>query len=97
MITHICDRCGKAMEHDQVRYIAKIQVFAAANPLTITFEDLLQDHTSEMQRLLQVCAELSAEELMRDVHVAFQFDLCRPCQNAYVGNPLPSASRAELC
>jgi hypothetical protein len=96
MISHICDRCGKAIEHDQVRYIAKIQVFAAANPLTITFEDLLQDHTSEIERLLRQCDGLSEEELMRDVHVEFQFDLCRRCQKAYLANPLASGSRAGL-
>ena len=97
MITHICDRCGKALEHDQVRYIAKIQVFAAANPLTITFQDLLQDHTSEIERLLRQCDELSEDELMRDVHVDLQFDLCRACQKAYLENPLATPSRARLC
>lgn len=91
MITHICDRCGRAIEQDQVRYIAKIQVFAAADPLSITFEDLLQDHTSEIERLLRQCEELSEEELMRDVHVEFQFDLCRACQKTYVVNPLAAA------
>jgi hypothetical protein len=97
MITHLCDRCGRAIEHDQVRYVAQIQVFAAPDPLTITFEDLLQDHTSEMERLLRQCDELSEEELMRDVHVEFQFDLCRACQKVYVTNPLATASRAGLC
>ena len=97
MITHICDRCGKAIEHDRVRYVAKIQVFAAADPLAITFEDLLQDHGSEIERLLRQCDELSEEQLMRDVHVEFQFDLCRACQKAYIANPLTSASRTGLC
>jgi hypothetical protein len=96
MITYICDRCGKAIEHDRVHYIAKIQVFAAADPLNITFEDLLQDHASEIEQLLRQCDELSEEQLMRDVHVEFQFDLCHECQKAYVANPLASASRAGL-
>jgi len=91
MITHLCDRCGKAIEHDQVRYIAKIQVFAAADPLTITPEDLFGDHGSEMERILRQCDELSEEDLMRDVHVEFQFDLCRACQKVYVLNPLAAA------
>jgi hypothetical protein len=28
---------------------------------------------------------------MRDVHVAFRFDLCRACQKVFVANPLPPA------
>src|SRR5438128_2582195 len=43
MITHICDRCGRPIERGQLRYVAKIEVFAAADPLEITLEDLLRD------------------------------------------------------
>ena len=31
---------------------------------------------------------MTEEELMQDVYVDFQFDLCRPCQRAYIKNPL---------
>ena len=88
MITHICDRCGKPIEKDELRYIAKIEVFAAADPLAITVEDLFTDHRPEIDRLLSACEKLSEEELMRDVHVQYQFDLCRECQKIYVRDPL---------
>ena len=54
MITHICDRCGRPIERGQLRYVAKIEVFAAADPLEITLEDLLRDTRREMDRLLQL-------------------------------------------
>ncbi|PYJ58446.1 MAG: hypothetical protein DME24_16325 [Verrucomicrobia bacterium] len=92
MITHICDRCGRPIERGQLRYVAKIEVFAAADPLEITLEDLLRDTRREMDRLLQQCEELSEEELMRDVYVRFNFDLCRACQKSYVTDPLSAAS-----
>lgn len=88
MITHICDRCGKPIEKEEIRYVAKIEVFAAADPLEITFEDLFIDHRPEIDRLLNACEKLSEEELMRDVHVQYQFDLCRECQKTYVCDPL---------
>jgi len=88
MITHLCDRCGRPMESKEVRYIAKIQVFGAADPLEISPEDLKEDRTGEMERLLKQCAGMTEEELMRDVFVEFQFDLCRACQRAYITNPL---------
>jgi len=91
MVTHICDRCGHPIEQGQLRYIAKIQVFAAADPLEITLEDLLRDTRREMNRLLQQCEGLTEEELMRDVYVKFEYDLCRACQKAYVNNPLSAA------
>ena len=89
MITHICDRCGRPIEKGQLRYIAKIEVLAAAEPLEITLEDLLRDTRREMEALLAQCEQFSEEELMRDVYVKFEFDLCRACQKAYVADPLP--------
>ena len=95
MITHICDRCGRTIEKGQLRYIAKVQVFAAADPLEITLEDLMRDTRREIDRLLQQCQEMSEEELQRDVFVEFQFDLCRACQKAYLADPIPLANSLE--
>ena len=88
MITHLCDRCGRPIEDGELRYTARIEVFAAADPLKVTAEDLAADTRSEMEQLLERCAGMTEEELMRDVHVAFQFDLCRRCHQAYLTNPL---------
>ena len=88
MITHICDRCGRPIEKDEVRYIAKVQVYAAGDTLEISVEDLLADPAERMQRLLEQCEGLTEEELMRDVFVEMQFDLCRRCQRAYLANPM---------
>jgi hypothetical protein len=89
MITHACDRCGCPIEKGELRYVARIEVFAAADPLEVTSEDLGADTRREIERLIESCAGRSEDELMQDVHVAFKFDLCRRCQMAYVVNPLP--------
>lgn len=89
MIHFLCDRCGKPIEKGELRYVVRIQVRAAADPLEITFEDLMTDHTPEISALLRQCEGLTEEELMRDVHVEMQFDLCRACQRAYLANPMP--------
>ncbi len=88
MITHICDRCGRPIEKGEARYIAKVQVFAAGDTLEISLDDLLEDPTARMERLLEQCAGLTEEELMRDVFVEMQFDLCRRCQRAYLADPM---------
>jgi len=91
MITHICDRCGRPIEKGQLRYTAKIEVFAAADPLEITLDDLLRDSRREMDALLEQCEHLTEEQLMRDVYVKFEFDLCHFCQKSYVTDPLSVA------
>jgi hypothetical protein len=89
IITHICDRCGRPIEKGELRYTAKIQVYAAADPLELNPENLQADARSEIERLLRQCEALTEEELMRDVYVDFKFDLCRRCQKTYIANPLP--------
>lgn len=88
MITRICDRCGRPLEYGELRYVTKIQMVAAYDPLQISLEDLQRDHRREMNAILAACEGLTEEELMRDVYVEFQFDLCRRCQQGFVRDPL---------
>ena len=78
-----------------MRYVVRVQVYAAADPLEITLDDLLTDHRPEIDALLRQCEGMTEEELMRDVHVELQFDLCRACQRAYLANPMPVVTEPE--
>src|SRR2546428_11476090 len=95
MITHICDRCGCPIEQGQLRYVAKIHVFAAADMLEITLEELMRDTRKEMDRLLGKGEEFSEEGLMRGVFVQIPFDPCRACPRTYIANPMPPAHAPE--
>lgn len=90
-----CSRCGRRLEKDSLRYVVRIQVSAAYDPLKITKRDILKDHTEEIERLVRQCEGMTKSELMRDVYAKFKFDLCRPCQKVYVADPLPPAPRVE--
>lgn len=87
--THTCDRCGRPLAEGEARYTAKIQVFAHNDPLKISAEELRRDHQDELTYLVEQCARMTEEELMRDVFVEFKFDLCKPCQRAFLERPLP--------
>lgn len=95
MISRICDRCGQPLETGGLRYIARIQVYAAYDPLNITFEDLGRDYSAEIQRLIEECRDVPEEELMRGVYVDFHFDLCPACQRVYIRDPLRPAQPDE--
>ena len=85
---YICDRCGQPIFEGDLRYVAKIEMVAAYDPLQITFDDLQRDYKAEIRKIIEQTKGMTEEELMCDVHVALKFDLCRACQKALLKNPL---------
>jgi hypothetical protein len=88
IFSHLCDRCGCPIEGNETRYIAKIQVYAAPSEIHITAEELAAPATDELAKIVEACADMTEEELMRDVHVEFSYDLCRRCQREYIKAPI---------
>jgi hypothetical protein len=64
------------------------RVNACARLLYHTFRSTTRD----IEQLLERCEGMTEEELMSDVYVDFQFDLCRACQKAYVTAPIPNSA-----
>mgnify|MGYP000002901207 CR=1 FL=1 len=84
-----CDLCGKPLLADEpARYEARIQVYAAYDPLELTPEDLRRDTQSEIRALLARLRHADPEELEESVYKEFLFDLCMACQRRYVRAPL---------
>ncbi|NOZ19667.1 MAG: hypothetical protein GXP25_01120 [Planctomycetes bacterium] len=89
MIHYSCDMCGKGLLVDEeVRYIVKIEVYAAYDPMELTEEDLEEDHLNDIEKIYQQTENMSEEELQDDVYKCFRFDLCMTCQKQYLHDPL---------
>ena len=89
MIHYSCDMCGKGLLVDEeVRYIVKIEVYAAYDPLELTEEDLEQDHLQEISKLYEQTEGMSEDELQEEIYKNFRFDLCMTCQRQYLEDPL---------
>lgn len=84
-----CDLCGKPLLVDSdVRYVVKIEVFAAYDPMELTVEDLKRDRMKEIRELIRRLSEMEAQELEDQVYKSFTFDLCPECQKKYLKDPL---------
>ena len=84
-----CDRCGKTLLLDEdVRYKARIEVYAAYDPMELTTDDLTADHEAEMRRLLRRLESQDPEAVQDTVYRKMEFDLCPACQAAFLSNPL---------
>lgn len=93
----VCDRCGGTLLLDSdVRYRARIEVFAAYDPLEISSSELGRDLEGEMQSLIHQMEKMDPEVLQDQVHRQFEFDLCPPCQRLFLRDPLGrNAGRIE--
>lgn len=84
-----CDRCGKVLLADPVRYVARIELFAAYDPPEVTARDLERDLEAEMRELIKQVEEsgASAEELERSVYEELRLDLCDECRWEFAADP----------
>ena len=89
MIHFTCDMCGKPLLTDEdVRYVVKIEVYAAYDPMEVTEDELDEDHLSDMNELVEQMEGSETEELEDQVYKNFRFDLCPACQQRYLRDPL---------
>ncbi len=84
-----CDGCGEGLLlGSDVRYLVKIEVYAAYDPLELTRNDLARDSSGEMAGLLERMAQEDPRRLEDQVYKKFQFDLCPRCHERYLRDPL---------
>jgi len=89
MVHYTCDVCGKPLLLDeQTRYVVKIEVFAAYDPMELTEEDLEQDYLEEIAELVERMKDIDPRKLEEGVYKSFRFDLCPACQKEYLKDPL---------
>lgn len=85
---HICDMCGSRIERDKLRYVLKMNVFAAYDTLEISPADLARDYEEEIRKLVEKMKEMDPKQLEEDVSKQFRFDLCRACHQKFLKDPV---------
>jgi hypothetical protein len=94
MIHFTCDMCGKTLLADEdTRYVVKIEVYSAYDPMEIGTDDFEADHSDEIRDLLAEMEDMEAEEVEDQVYKTFRFDLCQACHEAYLKDPLTKGAR----
>jgi len=78
-----------------VRYVTKVEVYAAYDPLEITEEDLRRATKEKWSELIDAVRDADPKELEAQVHQVFRFDLCPECRARYVKDPILSARPRE--
>ena len=89
MIHYSCDLCKREFDpDDDLRYVVKIEVFAAYDPNSGTEDDEDHDHLQEIQDILESMEDAEDERIGDDVYQQLRFDLCPECRRKFLKNPL---------
>lgn len=64
-------------------YTMRIDMFARAEPLVFTSDDLKRHDPTQMQELISKMESMDPEEATAQVHETYQFDLCYLCRSVF--------------
>lgn len=89
MIRYSCDLCRRELDpQDDLRYVVKMEVYAAFDPASADGDEDDSDHLEEIQNILERLEDSADDEIGDDVYQQLRFDLCPECRKRFVKNPL---------
>jgi len=89
MIRYSCDLCGRELDPDEdLRYVVKMEVYAAFDPTMSDEDDGDRDHLQEIQDILERLEDIENDPIGDEVYQQLRFDLCPECRRRFAANPL---------
>jgi hypothetical protein len=89
MIRYSCDLCKRALDPEEdLRYVVKIEVYAALDPAAAAEDENDRDHLEELQDILECLEDADDAQIGDDVYQQLRFDLCPQCRKRFLQNPL---------
>ncbi len=96
MIHYSCDRCKRFLEPDnELRYVLKIDVQAAMDPVEVDELDDDRDHLVEIQEILERLDDADCDSISEEIYQKRRYDLCPECYRKFIQNPV-GIERAPL-
>jgi hypothetical protein len=88
MIHHTCDCCQRRLDPNDLRYVVKMEVYAAFDPGSLEELDDDRDHLQEIQDILACSDDIADDKVGKDVYEQMRFDLCPDCRKKFIRNPI---------
>lgn len=88
MIHYSCDCCKRPLSNDDLRYVVRMEVYAAFDQNPFAEADNDRDHLQEIQDILQRADDAHDEAIGAEVYDQMRFDLCSDCRKKFVKHPL---------
>ena len=85
MIRYTCDLCKRELDPESdLRYVVKIEVFAAFDPPSGIDEEGDRDHLQEIQEMLERLASADDSQIGEEVYQQVRLDLCPECRRQFL-------------
>ena len=89
MIRYSCDLCKRELDSEtDLRYVVKMEVYAAFDPAVDDEANDDRDHLQEIQDILERLEDAESDQVGDDVYQQMRFDLCSQCRRKFAKNPL---------
>jgi len=89
MIRYSCDLCKRELNSEEdLRYVVKMEIYAAFDPTAVDEDDDDRDHLQEIQEILERLEDAESDQIGEDVYQQMRFDLCPECRKKFVDRPL---------
>ena len=89
MLRYSCDICHRDLDPEEdLRYVVKMEVYAAFDPIACEEESDDRNHLQEIQDILEQLDDVDSDQIGADVYRQLRFDLCPSCHKKFVKNPL---------
>jgi hypothetical protein len=89
MIHYACDLCKRPLDpEDDLRYVVKLEVYAAFDPLALDEPDNDRDNLQDLHDILERIDDAASDQIGDDVYQTMRFDLCPECRKKFLKNPL---------
>lgn len=97
MIHYSCDRCKRMINPEEdLRYVVKLEVEAAMEPLEVDeFEDD-RDHLLEVEEILERLEDAESDAIGDELYHRCRYDLCADCYREFIKNPFGQEIRPHF-
>lgn len=96
MMHFSCDRCQRELESDDLRYVVKIEIHAAMDPVSEDEVEDDRDHLMEIEDILENAVDRDCDAIGEDIYQRRRFDLCPDCYRKFAQNPLSRDLKVSL-
>lgn len=97
MLHIACDRCKRTLDPQyDVRYVVKIEVHVALEPLLADNVEDDRDHLAEIHEALEGAQSAASDASLDDAYQQRRFDMCAECFQRYQQNPLAVEPFAQI-